>query len=74
MDRNREDHMGSKNSMGGAQGSGSKMDGGFSDESEAWVTAEGYFQNGKIIATIPQLENYDPEQLQYSIDVALNGQ
>lgn len=64
--------MGSKNSMGGAQGSGSKMDGGM-DDPEVWVTAEGYFQNGKIIATIPKLENYDSEHLQYSIDVALNG-
>ena len=38
------------------------------------MTAEGYFENGKIIAKIPHLDNFDPEILQYSIDVALNGQ
>ena len=59
----------------GAQGSGSKMGGGGSmDDSDVWVTAEGYFENGKIIAKIPHLDNFDPEILQYSIDVALNGQ
>jgi len=31
------------------------------DDLDVWVTAEGYFENGKIIAKIPQLENFDPE-------------
>ena len=43
-------------------------------EDDQWVTTEGFFQNGKIIAKIPKLDNFDPDQLQYSIDVALNGQ
>lgn len=50
----------------GAQGSGSKMAGGANtstDESENWVTAEGYYENGKIIAKIPHLVNFDPDQL-----------
>ena len=38
------------------------------------MTAEGYFENGKIIAKIPFLEHFDSDQMQYSIDVALNGQ
>lgn len=61
----------------GAQGSGSKIGGGaygsVDDQQDNWVTTEGYFENGKIIAKIPKLDNFDPEQLQYSIDVALNG-
>lgn len=43
------------------------------DEGDAWVTAEGHFENGKIIAKIPKLDTFDPDQLQYSIDIALNG-
>ena len=43
------------------------------DELDNWVTAEGYFENGKIIAKIPHLDHFDPDQMQYSIDVALNG-
>ena len=30
--------------------------------------------NGKIIATVPKLAEYDPENLGYLVDVALNGQ
>ena len=39
----------------GAQGSNSKVGagGGSMDDSDVWVTAEGYFENGKIIAKIP---------------------
>ena len=69
-----EDALGSGGSQG-AQGSGSKIGaGGSVDEPDVWVTAEGYFENGKIIAKIPHLDNFDPDILQYSIDVALNGQ
>ena len=60
-------------SQGGAQGSElqrSVMD---QQEEAEWVTADGYYEDGKIITTIPQLESYDPEALQYAIDVALNG-
>jgi len=39
-----------------------------------WITAEGYFENGKIVATVPKVDNFDPEVLTYSVDVALNGQ
>lgn len=45
-----------------------------SELADAWTTAEGYFENGKIIATVPKIDNFDPEQLTYSVDVALNGQ
>ena len=68
-----EEAIGSGASQG-AQGSGSKMGANASTEEDAWVTTEGYFENGKIIAKIPQLDSFDPEVLSYSIDVALNGQ
>lgn len=69
-----EDALGTGGSQG-AQGSGSKVGaGGSIEEQDVWVTAEGYFENGKIIAKIPHLDNFDPDILQYSIDVALNGQ
>jgi len=32
-------------------------------DDESWVTTQGYFENGKIIAKIPKLDNFDPEQL-----------
>ena len=64
-----EEAIGAGSSQGGGQGSSMKQ-----YEEDQWVTTEGYFQNGKIIAKIPKLDNFDPEQLQYSIDVALNGQ
>ena len=39
-----------------------------------WIKAEGYYEAGKIIATVPQLDSFDPDVLTYSVDVALNGQ
>ena len=36
--------------------------------------ADGYYQNGKIIATVPKLQDFDSENLAYLVDVALNGQ
>ena len=44
------------------------------EEADNWTTAEGFYENGKIIATVPHLSGYDPEQMVYSVDVALNGQ
>ena len=45
-----------------------------SELNDSWTTAEGYYENGRIIATVPKIDNFDPEQLTYSVDVALNGQ
>lgn len=39
-----------------------------------WIKAEGYYKEGKIIATVPKIDNFDPDVLAYSVDVALNGQ
>jgi len=44
------------------------------EENEAWTCAEGFYENGSIIATVPHIQNYDPENMTYSVDVALNGQ
>jgi len=44
-----------------------------SEESENWNCTEGFYENGSIIATVPHLSNYDPENMVYSVDVALNG-
>ena len=47
-----EEAIGSGASQG-AQGSGSKIGANASTDEDAWVTTEGYFENGKIIAKIP---------------------
>ena len=47
-----EEAIGSGGSQG-AQGSGSKIGANASTDEDAWVTTEGYFENGKIIAKIP---------------------
>ena len=41
-----------------------------------WVLTEGIYKNGKgeIMATVPKMTDYDPENLGYLVDVALNGQ
>ena len=39
-----------------------------------WIRVEPTIENGKIIAQVPKVENFDPEVLTYSVDVALNGQ
>lgn len=41
---------------------------------EAWTCAEGFYENGCIICTVPKIESYDPDNMTYSVDVALNGQ
>ena len=38
-----------------------------------WIYADGHYVDGKIIATVPKLSDYDPEALSYYVDVALNG-
>ena len=47
---------------------------GTDSKESAWVCAEGFYENGHIIATVPALQSYDSEQMTYSVDVALNGQ
>lgn len=42
-----------------------------------WICAEGFYNDGKIVCKVPSLAqgNYDPDgNLQYNVDVALNGQ
>ena len=38
-----------------------------------WIKAEGYYVDGKIKAVVPKIDNFDPEVLSYSVDIALNG-
>ena len=41
---------------------------------EDWVTTEGHYENGKITCKVPALDTFDPDSLQFNVDVALNGQ
>jgi hypothetical protein len=43
-------------------------------EKENWYCSAGHYENGKIICIVPELDLYDPENLQFNVDVALNGQ
>ena len=40
-----------------------------------WVCSNGVYEAGKIIAKVPSLigQNYDDSQLNYNVDIALNG-
>lgn len=39
-----------------------------------WVLTEGIYKKSKIMATVPTMTDFDPENLSYLVDVALNGQ
>ena len=39
-----------------------------------WITTPAEYDNGRIICKVPSLEMYALDQLQFSVDVALNGQ
>ena len=41
---------------------------------DSWILTEGVFVKGKIMATVPMVTDFDPENLSYLVDVALNGQ
>jgi len=43
------------------------------ESNDAWTCAEGFYENGCIIATVPHIASYDPENMTYSVDLALNG-
>lgn len=43
-------------------------------ESDNWVCSAGYYENGKIICIVPALEEYQADNLQFNLDIALNGQ
>jgi hypothetical protein len=43
-------------------------------ENDSWVCSAGFYENGKIICIVPELEEYHPDNLQFNIDIALNGQ
>jgi len=38
-----------------------------------WITTPAEYDNGRIICKVPSLEMYALDQLQFSVDVALNG-
>ena len=44
------------------------------DAIENWVMTEGVYSKGKITAKVPRINDFDPENLSFLIDVALNGQ
>ena len=39
-----------------------------------WYCAVGYYTNGRISCRVPPVFDFDPEGLQYNVDIALNGQ
>lgn len=39
-----------------------------------WVLTEGVYSKGKILAKVPKMTEFDPDNLSYLVDVALNGQ
>lgn len=43
-------------------------------ENENWVCSAGFYDKGKITCTLPELEEFDPENLQFNVDIAINGQ
>lgn len=43
-------------------------------EKESWTCTAGHYENGKIVCVVPELVNFDPDSLQFNVDVALNGQ
>lgn len=43
-------------------------------DSENWVCSAGHYENNKIVCIAPELDEYDPENLQFNVDIALNGQ
>ena len=42
-------------------------------DKENWKCMPGYYENGKIICTIPNVEEYAGTQLQFNIDISING-
>lgn len=38
------------------------------------MITDGQFENGKVLAEVPKLTEFDSENLSYLVDVALNGQ
>lgn len=38
------------------------------------MCSAGKFENGKITCLVPELESFNPDNLSYYVDVALNGQ
>jgi len=42
-------------------------------EKDNWTCAAGHYDNGKIVCIVPKLESYDPENMVYNVDIALNG-
>lgn len=43
-------------------------------DNENWVCSAGYYNDGKVVCVVPYLEEFHPDNLQFSVDIALNGQ
>ena len=43
-------------------------------EETDWVMTSAYYKQGEVICRVPSIEDYDPNNLAYMIDVSLNGQ
>lgn len=43
-------------------------------ETDNWVCSAGHYENGKIICIVPELDEFTLDNLQFNVDVALNGQ
>lgn len=41
---------------------------------ENWTCSAGVYENGKITCVVPELESFDGDNLQFNVDIALNGQ
>lgn len=50
------------------------MDIGTNDiDSEGWTCSAGKYDDGKITCIVPKIENFNPENMAYNVDIALNG-
>jgi len=80
---NASNHSSIKNNLANAQSSQNEgipinpLDVNLNDntiDSENWVCAAGHYEHKRIVWVVPQLEEFNPDNLQFNIDVALNGQ
>lgn len=43
-------------------------------DADNWVCSAGFYDRGKITCILPELEEYESNNLQFNLDIALNGQ
>ena len=41
---------------------------------EDWYCSVVTYESGKVVCRAPKLSQYDPDSLQYNVDISLNGQ